>query len=592
MIDHRQAIDLAAASIDFVLDEIDRQSLDDHLRACAPCRAEALALRGDAEALAVLPAIAPPTWVRRAVGRRYGPRRAVLLVAAALVLGATIGAALAVGAVLRHDVAPDVSPSRAPRPTLASVGPSPSAVASQSLLSSPLPSVGPLPIPTAASFPTTSGSAWMGASPDGGTWVMTVHDGGSVADPTSVSVVGLIDSSGRPRPGWPIALTGWRCGEDGPPRALPVASDGSIRLICAEDNASGGPQRHAGFAFDAAGRALPGWPVELPGTGLTTSAMVVGDELRVVASEIASLDGQTSPEQAAAWWLVAVSANGDVRLGRRYEVADAAGSFDVRIAADGIAYRLAFTVSADTVRTEITAFDLDGVRPGWPVTVDGITSQPAIGPNGALVVVRLTKGQQVTAQVLSIAPTGGNAVVASGDLPLDPFADRTGAGSVLIAPIVAGDGGVWVVGTFGSTKPSVVRIVPGTGIGPRISLAMPLQPQGSCSAQDTGCGVWRSLPVAGADGTLYVPESAVGEGGGLTSSAGGSLVALGPDGKTSAGWPVFLPDSMAGYWSLLSRSDGTVDAFAVVPIDSGNQWSLGILGTDGKTRASIPVIAP
>lgn len=595
MIDHRHAIELAATSVDFDLDDDDREQLDAHLRACESCRFEVSGLHRDASALASLPALQPPTWVRRVVGRPHGPRRAVLLLAAALVLATTVGVALAVGATLRDRSAPSTGPAPLRSATLVSGSERPSAEAPTSVLSSaspsPAPSSGPLPIAKPTSFPAGAGSAWMGPGPDGGVWVLADHSGGVGADAASVTVLGLLDRTGQPMPGWPIALTGWRCGEDAPPHGLAVAADGSIRLVCTEDSTSDGPQRHVAFAFDAAGRALPGWPVELPRSNLSLSAVVVGDELRILASEIASTDGSTSTAQAAAWWLIGVSASGEVRVGQRYEVADAAGSFDVRIASDGIAYRLAFSGVLDTVQTAITAFDLGGVRPGWPVTVDGIASEPAVGKDGLLVIVRPAKGQTTSAQTMSIAPSGGNAIVTSGNLPVDPLDDRTGAGSVLLAPIVASDGSAHVMGTNGA-QAAVVRVDPGSGIDPRVLLEKPLQPQGTCNAQDTGCGAWRTPPALGPDGTLYVPESAVGEGGGLVSSAGGTLVAIAPDRSSPSGWPVFLPDTMAGFWALLARDDGTIDALAVTPADKGNTWTLVILGPDGKTRASTVVLLP
>ncbi len=593
MIDHRAALDLAATAIDFVLDDEERRALDDHLAACPSCRADALALRADAAALVALPAIAPPTWVRRVIGRSRGPRRAVLLVAAALLLTTTVGVALAVGAALRHDPTPILVPSSepAPGPSGSFASPRPSTAASPSPIpSSTTPSLGPLPIPKKASFPATSGSAWMGAGPDGGTWVLAVHEGGTEADPASVSVIGLLDASGRPGPGWPIALTGWRCGEDGPPGSLPFATDGSIRLVCAEDSLVDGPPRHAGFAFDTTGRELPGWPVELPDTGLTTSAVVVGDELHLIASHIASMEGSTSPEQPASWRIVAVSATGDVRIGQPYEVADAAGSFDVRLAADGLGYRLRFTDGPDPIRTEITAFDVDGVRPGWPVTVDGITSQPVAAPDGTLAVVRLTK-PGLTSQVLWLSADGGAPVATSGDLPLDPRDDRTGAGSVLLGPILGADGTAWVVGTVDSTKPAVARVGRGSVTGAYLR-DLPVQRQGGCDSGDTGCGVWRAVPTVRPDGTLLLPEDATGDGGGLASSGGGSIVAIAPNGTIPKGWPAFLPDSMAGYWSVFAATDGTVHALAVVPTDAGNEWSFVVLGADGRIRASTPIVAP
>jgi hypothetical protein len=586
MIDHRSALELAATAIDFALDEDERLRLDRHLVTCPSCQADAKALRGDAVALAALPAIAPPTWVRRVIGRRRGPRRAVLLVAAALLLMGTIGAALAVGAALRHEVAPVLVPSSGPAPS----GPSASARPSTAASPSPGPSLGPLPVPQAAAFPSTSGSAWMGASPDGGTWVLTVDDG-TGDTPTSISVIGLLDASGGPRPGWPISLTGWRCAGDAPPHGLPVAVDGSIRLVCAQDSPVEGPFRHAGFAFDTAGRALPGWPVELPDVGLTTSAVVVGDELRGVASEIASTEGQTSPEQAAAWWLIAVSADGQVRTGERHEVPDAAGSFDLRLAADGNAYRLTFSGTTAEVRTEITAIGMEGLRAGWPLTVDGIASQPVVGPDGSLAIVRMTK-PGLESRVLWFAPGGGAPIATSGNLPLDPMDDRTGAGAVLLSPIIGADGTTWVVGTVDSSKPAVAHLVRGSAAVNLYLRGLPLQHHGTCPPEDSGCGVWRALPAIRPDGTLLLPENPTGDDGGLVASGGGSLVALAPNGTTPDGWPVFLPDTMAGYWSVFAARDGMVDTLAVVPTDAGNEWSFVILGQDGAVRATTPIIRP
>lgn len=426
----------------------------------------------------------------------------------------------------------------------------------------------------------------MGPGPDGSIWVLT-QSGELDVGSGVVSTLGLVDSGGRSRPGWPIALTGWSCGEDSPPHGLAVAADGSVRLVCTEATAIDGPQKHVAFAFDATG-PLPGWPVELPGSALSLTPVVVGDELLILADEIGSTDGSPSTAQPAAWWLVGVSAGGEVRVGQRYAVADAAGSFDVRLAANGIAYRLEYESTSD--RTVIDAFDLGGERPGWPATIPGRASHPAVGRDGSVVVVRLDKSGPITAQTWTIE-SDGVAVATSRDFPLDPSDDRTGAGAVLLPPIVAGDGSLWVVGTDGTNKPAVVRVVPGVETAPPIPLAKPLQPQGSCDSADTGCGVWRSVPVAAVDGTLYVPESVVG-GPGLSASGGGSIVAIAPDGHGPAGWPIDLPDPMAGCWSLLPRADGTLDVLEVTPTDRGDIWTLAIVRPDGQTVGSIVLIQP
>ncbi|HEX2754227.1 MAG TPA: zf-HC2 domain-containing protein [Candidatus Limnocylindrales bacterium] len=592
MIDHRHAIELAATAIDFVLDDRDRGQLEEHLHSCESCRFESSAMRRDASSLASLPDLEPPTWVRRAIGRPHGPRRAVLLIAAALVLAATVGVAFAVGATLRDHSELNPQPSSVPRATVTSGTPRPSVETSPSAS----PSIGPPPVGKPSSFPAGAGSARFAAGPDGGVWVLADHPGDLGPDAASTSVLGLLDRDGRPRPGWPIAFDGWSCDADAPPHGLPVAADGSIRLVCASDTTSEGPQRHVALAFGADGQALPGWPVELPLADLNLPPVVVGNELRVLAREVASTDG-TGSAQPAAWWLIGVSANGDVRVGQRFEVADAAGNFDVRLAADGVAYRVAIVdqpTSDVPVVSVIDAIDLDGARPGWPVTVEGSASHPVVGPNGRLVITRrIGTGDGARAQTMTIDPGGGDATATSDGLPIDPLDDRTGAGARVIPPVVASDGTVFVIGSDKTGQRAFVVDPPLAGRGvPPARLKMPLQPMGSCNGVDIGCGVWRTLPVVGPDGTLYVPESAVGEGGGLSASSGGSLVATAPDGRVRDGWPVFLPDPMAGYWSVIVRSDGTVDALAVYPTDGGAEWTLLILGPDGTTRASTPIIRP
>ena len=72
--------------------------------------------------------------------------------------------------------------------------------------------------------------------------------------PSDVRVVALLDSAGKPRPGWPIALDDTACDMPAP------AADGSIRVVCAIDD----PVSRA-YAFTPDGRSIAGWPMELPG---------------------------------------------------------------------------------------------------------------------------------------------------------------------------------------------------------------------------------------------------------------------------------------------------------------------------------------
>jgi hypothetical protein len=111
MIDHGHALTLAATAIDFPLDASERASLDAHLRDCTSCRADLAAVREDAARLAALPGIRPPGWVRKAIGRTHRPSRIVLLAAAALLVTASIAAALLVGAPHREARNPNATPS-------------------------------------------------------------------------------------------------------------------------------------------------------------------------------------------------------------------------------------------------------------------------------------------------------------------------------------------------------------------------------------------------------------------------------------------------------------------------------------------------
>lgn len=124
-------------------------------------------------------------------------------------------------------------------------------------------------------------------------------------------------------------------------------------------------------------------------------------------------------------------------LGDRYEVRDAvgAGARLVHIKADGTVRPgavvpvgwgavtspagMAFSFSRSDAEVEgsdrltITAFDLDGVVPGWPVHLPGGISDPALGPNGRVYLVQQTSvedpggGVQLgPARIIVLGPNG------------------------------------------------------------------------------------------------------------------------------------------------------------------------------------------
>lgn len=109
---HNEFLELAAAGIDFELNQAERDALESHLAGCIPCRRRLTGLHGDQRAITQLP---PYVIAQTAADKvRYGVRRsggsrlpALRLVALAAVLTLLALAAIAVGAeVLRreHDV--------------------------------------------------------------------------------------------------------------------------------------------------------------------------------------------------------------------------------------------------------------------------------------------------------------------------------------------------------------------------------------------------------------------------------------------------------------------------------------------------------
>ncbi|HET9756950.1 MAG TPA: zf-HC2 domain-containing protein [Candidatus Limnocylindrales bacterium] len=131
MIDHRRALDLAAAAIDFELTPDERASLDAHLSTCSACRERAAAYRSDAVSIAALPVTRLSAHRSVAVlDRIVAPRRTMprlrMLAIAALITILAAGLAVGVGVeILRR--ARDDQLADAPTPQEPSiVAPSPS----------------------------------------------------------------------------------------------------------------------------------------------------------------------------------------------------------------------------------------------------------------------------------------------------------------------------------------------------------------------------------------------------------------------------------------------------------------------------------
>jgi len=460
-----------------------------------------------------------------------------------------------------------------------SVVPSPST--SPTASASPSPGVPPV----ATTLPVASGMVQLAPGPDGGVYVLV---NGDVGD----SVLALLDASGRPRPGWPIALRGWSCDNPSPGTSIwapSVADDGSVRIVCyAVDEMEGNPRA---FAFDETGGLLAGWPVELPGT-VYAQPRVIGDRLFVVVQEILAQDGATGGYPGT-FRVVTVATDGVLRTGASHEVPDAGVVASARLGPDGTAYQVAYV---DPEGVEVTAFDLDGTRAGWPVPIATAVlwrSGVAVGPADR---VYVTESRDPATTRLRVFDRDGREVAGgTGQLALGAMSAWGGAGPGQPALVVADDGTAFLLDDpeFSLDDPdgrtTVYRIDPSGSVaeGWPYRDSLWVEAWDSCGPNVVGCGNWLTLPAVGPDSVLYLARKAA------TSRAGGSIVAIGRDGHVLPGWPVTLARPGAGFTSVLVGADGTVYASALEH-GSGNSYSATVLAIspNGVVRWRSVVVQP
>ena len=552
MIDHRRALMLAATAVDFTLDASDRGILESHLGECAACRADTAAFHHDAARLAALPAIAPPAWVRGFIGRAHRPNRLVLLAAAALLLTASAGVALVVGSVLRDARISDVSPSVRPVPTLISTSPpsGPSLSPSGVLVS----------LPMQGSAREIGQRLVLAPGSDGGLFVSIPRPGGSM--------LALLDSSGLTRPGWPIAVNdSTECG-----LLLPV-EDGSVRVVCTLENPDGNVFAPvSAFAFDSTGRLLAGWPVELQGYGFVGRA--VGDDLILFVT--------SSLDDVLEGGLVTIAADGGVRSGVRVPMREGEGRWAV--GPGGVAYG----VTGDTA-SRMWAVDLSGMRTGWPVTFDGFASGPAFGPGGQVAVI-VGSPQDGTSRVLVFVGEGNAVRGRSAATPIvtvdESWGGAGGCPPWPKPPLVASDGTTFI---FSEATPAAVavdsslRLVPGWPYRP----ATPLVLRDERYVKEDAYCPSLAIPAVGPDNALYLPLQA------RAPTIGGSLVAVGSDGKVRPGWPVELTRPGSEFWSVAVGSDGTAYALVIEPESStSSSATIHAIAPDGTVRFVATAVEP
>lgn len=504
--------------------------------------------------------------------RRLPPRTAV-----AVAVGAVIVVGLLLVALLQRPAAREPGASASPG-AAASASPAtsfpvgPSASAPPNGTPSPSSSAGPTappPATGAATLPVRrdADGILMAAGPDGSLYV-SIPDG-------ETHVLALLGADGTVRPGWPIRIASSWCPE------IASGDDGSVRVVCSPpDQGDVGLQEPAAriFGFDAAGRALAGWPVEVAEPWGFAARMVGPDLVVLISPYMGDAPPEDAPQEVQ---LGLIDGRGALRTGSVVQY-DCCVS-DYAIGPDGTGY----VVQHDRrPRGVILALRLDGLFPSWPVTIDGGVSSLAFDDEGRIYAAVADPGASVSRTVV-MDRRGQILHSSAADLPIGLTSSGSGAGDEFFAAPVVGARGT----TFIVSEPDGTEILAVDGGGSLLPgwpyrSSAGLEDAGRCSDLDTGCGVFRVEPVVDTSDVLYVAQSA------KTSSAGGRLIALTDRGQVVDGWPVGLTRPGAYFYSILPAPGGGIWALALEPEGNGTSATVLSIAPDSTVRWTKTIADP
>jgi hypothetical protein len=251
------------------------------------------------------------------------------------------------------------------------------------------------------------------------------------------------------------------------------------------------------------------------------------------------------------------------------------------LAADGVAFLRWVREDGTEPATDILAFSFDGALPGWPVSVPGLVSALVAGPDGRYYATASANVEGVDALAASqmlITLTPGGDLAAGSKLPVAGISVATFAGGTApLEPMLGTGGSAWVPGVDARGNVVVHALGPDGRVrdGWPWSAGAPIEEQGACG-QETGCGVWRTVPALGIGKVILVLLAPA------DATHGGRVVAVGPDGAVMDGWPVEItnPD---GRWDLVAAgADGTVYATETEPAGAGSTITLHAITPDGE----------
>ena len=410
----------------------------------------------------------------------------------------------------------------------------------------------------------------MAEGPDGRLWI-------SIPEKDGVTLL-LIDSAGKASPGWPIALPGVETCDQ-----LLAADNATVRVICSLTPPAGSfDVVSRAFAFDANADALPGWPVDIKDGSI---ARVVGQDVIVLVNPLLHEGGEAGDQ-----WPVSMAVIGkDGRLRRGVEVPFPCCDSDWVIGTDGIAYGVTRRgwETASSIKTDVTGFGLEGRRQGWPVTIDGNASNFDFDASGLAYAVVDAPGR--TTRTIVFDQDGHQRPNGSADQAIVSTGTFDGASGEDIPgpPIVADDGTVYIISTAGGTT-AVVGLDPSGKplAGWPYKSKLDMQWTGFCGDGDTGCGYDRTEPAIGPDNALYLLNDAA------TSSTGGSMVAIGADGRVRDGWPVGLKRAGSAFWAMAVDREGLSWALAIEPEKQGSSATVLAIAADGTVLSATTIVEP
>jgi hypothetical protein len=422
----------------------------------------------------------------------------------------------------------------------------------------------------------------MAPGPDGDLYV-------SIPKPPGSVLMTLLDSVGHPRAGWPIVVSQTTSCD----QLLPVA-DGSIRLLCTLENGDTNSLVVRAYAFDSKGRPLAGWPIDLDRYGADGyfAARVIGDELTVLASK--SLGNQIKQGQPSGnAWIATIAADGTVGGGVKVPYGGDCCSNAFVMGPDGVAYGTTHQVGetpSTPKSSALLAVSSAGVPAGFPLAVAGIASVPAFDAVGRIH-LNVNDGPDRLTRTL-VLDTKGQMVVGGSDQlgfsATDECVAIEGSCEVPAAPLVEADGTTFVVGAFFNTT-----LVAGLSPSGKEMTGWPYrsdaghQSIGICPAGEVCEGYGFAAPTMGPGNVLYLLHAAA------SKSAGGSIVAVGQDGRVVAGWPVSLKRAGSEVWSAVVGPDGNAYVLAIEPEpNNGHSATILALAPDSTVLYTRTIIDP